>query len=51
VKNLLGSFGLIDKVIAFVTNKGTNMGTMIARIKHIVSCALLDLLASFSSTC
>jgi hypothetical protein len=51
MENLLGSFGLIDKIIAFVTNEGASMGTMIATLKHIVSCGLLDLLASFYSTC
>ncbi len=38
MKDLFGSFGLLNKVIAFVKDKGTNLKIMTTTLKSIVSC-------------
>jgi hypothetical protein len=41
VKNLLDSFGLLDKVIAYVKNKGSNLNTLTFALNFVVSCSTL----------
>jgi hypothetical protein len=50
VKSFLGSFGLINKVIAFVKDKRTNLGTMTTILKNVVLFALLNLPTPFFGT-
>jgi hypothetical protein len=51
MKHLLGSFGLLDKVIGFMKDEGINLGTMTTTLKNIVSCDMLDLPTPFARTC
>jgi hypothetical protein len=51
MKDLVGSFGLLNKVIAFVKDKGANLRTMTTTLKSIVFCAMLDLPTPFPRTC
>ncbi len=46
MKHLLGSFGLLNKVIAFVKDEGIN-----TTLKSIVFCDMLDLPTPFIGTC
>ncbi len=38
MKILLDSFGLLDKIIAYVKNKGSNLNTLTNVLKYVVSC-------------
>ncbi len=38
MKILLDSFGLLDKIIAYVKNKGSNLNTSTNVFKYIVFC-------------
>jgi hypothetical protein len=51
MKDLLGPFGLLNKVIAFVKDKGTNLKIMTITLKNIISCDMLDLPTPFARTC
>ncbi len=51
MKDLLGSFGLLNKVIAFVKNEGANLSTMTTTLKNIDFCDMLDLPIPFVGTC
>jgi len=51
MKDLLGSFGLLNKVIAFVKDKGANLRIMTTTLKNIVSCDMLDFPTPFAGTC
>jgi hypothetical protein len=51
MKHLLGSFRLLNKVIAFVKDKGVNLGTMTTTLKSIVFCDMLDPPTPFARTC
>jgi hypothetical protein len=46
VKKLFNSFGLLDKVIVYVKNKGSNLNTLTNVLKFVVFCSL-QLLAPF----
>lgn len=41
VKILLYSFGLLDKIIAYVKNKGSNLNTLTNVLKYVVFCFAL----------
>jgi hypothetical protein len=51
MKDLLGSFELLNKVIGFVKDKGANLRTMTIILKNIISCDMLDLPTPFAGTC
>jgi hypothetical protein len=51
VKSFLGSFGLINKVIAFVKDKRTNLGTMTTIFFKFFFVAPLNLPTPFFGTC
>jgi hypothetical protein len=43
VKELLSSYNLLDKLIAYVKDKGGNMSTLARALSFVVSCARLKL--------
>jgi hypothetical protein len=43
MKDLLSSFGLLNKVITFIKYVDTNLEMMMTTLKSIISCDLLDL--------
>jgi hypothetical protein len=43
VKELLSSYNLLDKLIAYVKDKGGNMSTLARALSSVVSCARLKL--------
>ncbi len=47
MQNLLGLFGLLDKMVTFVKDEGENLRTMNTTLGTIVSCNLLNLPAPF----
>ncbi len=51
MKDLLGSFGFLNKVISFVKDKGVNLRIMTISLKNIIFCDMLDLPTPFAGTC
>jgi hypothetical protein len=51
MKHLFGSFEFLNKAIAFVKDKGVNLGMMTTTLKNIVSCGMLDLPTPCAETC
>ncbi len=51
MKDFLSSFGLLNKVIAFVKYVDTNLGMMTTTLKSIISCNLLNLPTPFVLMC
>jgi hypothetical protein len=51
VKVLLDSFGLLDKVIAYVKDKGSNLNTLISTLTSVVTYSLLQLTNLFVGSC
>jgi hypothetical protein len=51
VKILLDSFGLLNKVITYVKNEGSNLNTLTNALKYVFSCSLLQLFTSFVRPC
>jgi hypothetical protein len=51
VKSLLGSFGLLDKVIAYVKDEGNNLASFIIALTSIISCSTLKLVFPFIGSC
>jgi hypothetical protein len=51
MKDLLGSFGNLNKVIAFVKDKGVKLKIITTTLKGTVSCDMLDLPTPFLGTC
>jgi hypothetical protein len=47
VNVLLDSFGLLDKVITYVKDKGSNLSTLISTLTHVVTYFLLQLISPF----
>jgi len=45
------SFGLLDKIITYVKNKGLNLNTLTNVLKSIVYCSLLQLPTPFVKLC
>jgi hypothetical protein len=48
---LLERFKLTSKILCFVTNEGTNLGTMIAILRFVVICEALKLDVLFDGFC
>ncbi len=46
--NLLDSFGLRKKIIAFVKDEGVNLNAMTLALKFVVNCDILGLEESFN---
>jgi hypothetical protein len=51
LSNLLYSFGLRKKIIAFVKNEGTNLNAMISTLMSIMSYDIMGLEESFNRSC
>jgi hypothetical protein len=51
LRNLLNSYGLNNKIIAFVKNEGENFNSMTTTLKIVVNCEGLGLKKSFNGTC
>ncbi len=51
MKSLLGSFGLLNKVIAYVKDEGSNLASLIITLTSIVSCSILKLVFPFIGSC
>jgi hypothetical protein len=51
LKELLDSYGLSKKIIAYVKDEGTNLNFMTTTLKSIVNCEVLSLEESFNGTC
>jgi hypothetical protein len=51
VKSLLDSFDLIDKVIAYVKDEGSNLNTLTSALTSIVSCSTFQLACPFVRSC
>jgi hypothetical protein len=51
VKILLDSFGLLDKVIIYIKNEGSNLNTLTNALKYVVSCFPLQLSTLFVRPC
>jgi len=51
MKSLLGSFGLLDKVMAYVKDEGNNLASLIIALTLIASCSTLKLVSPFIGSC
>ncbi len=51
VKSLLGSFGLLDKVMAYFKDEGNNFASLIIALTSIASCSTLKLVSPFLGLC
>jgi len=51
VKSLLDSFGLLDKVIAYVKDERSNLNTLIFALTSIFSCITLQQACPFVRSC
>jgi hypothetical protein len=51
VKSLLDSFGLFDKVIAYVKNERSNLNILTFVLTFIVSCFIFQLACPFAGSC
>jgi hypothetical protein len=51
LKELLDSYGLNKKIIAYVKNEGTNLNSMTTTFTFFVNCEVLGLEESFNGTC
>jgi len=50
LKELLDSYGLSKKLIAYVKEEGTNLNSMNTNFKFVVNCEVLGLEESFKGT-
>jgi hypothetical protein len=50
-KELLDSYELSKKIIAYVNNKGENLNSMTTILKSIINCEVLGLEESFNGIC
>jgi len=48
---MLEKFGLASKLLCYVKDEGTNLGTMTTTLKSVLSCEALNLLAPFDGAC
>jgi hypothetical protein len=48
---MLEKFGFTSKILCYVKNEGTNLGTMTTTLKSIISCEALNLFAPFDAAC
>ncbi len=51
VTMLLNSFGLLNKVIMYVKNEGSNLATLTFALTFVVSCSPLQLPRPFVGSC
>jgi hypothetical protein len=51
VKELLSSYNLLDKLIAYVNNERGNMSTLARALSFVVSCVPLKLVAPWQGSC
>jgi hypothetical protein len=51
VKVLLDFFGLLDKIIAYVKDEGSNLSTLTLALTHVVTCSPLQSTSSFVGSC
>jgi hypothetical protein len=51
VKSLLNSFGLLDKIIAYVKNERSNLNILTFALTFIVSCFIFQLACPFVGSC
>jgi len=51
VKELLRSYNLLDKLIAYVKDKGGNLSTLVRALNSMVSCAPLKLTTPCQGSC
>jgi hypothetical protein len=51
VKELLSSYNLLEKLIAYVKDEGGNMSTLARALSSVVSCACLKLAAPWQGFC
>jgi hypothetical protein len=47
LKAMLKKFRLTSKILCYVKDEGTNLGTMTITLKLVISCEALNLLAPF----
>jgi hypothetical protein len=50
VESDVGKFGFTSKILYYVKDEGTNLGTMTTTLKLVISCEALNLLAPFNGT-
>jgi hypothetical protein len=48
---MLEKFGFTSKILCYVKNEGTNLGTMTTTLKSIISCEAFNLFAPFDVAC
>jgi hypothetical protein len=51
VKVLLDFFGLLDKVIAYLKDEGSNLSTLTLALVNVVTCYPLQLISPFVGSC
>jgi len=51
LEELLDSYGLNKKIIAYVKDEGANLNFMTIVLKYVVNCEVLGLEESFNGTC
>jgi hypothetical protein len=51
LKELLDSYGLNKKIIAYVKDEGTNLNSITTDLEFVVNCEVLGLEKSFNGTC
>jgi hypothetical protein len=51
VKELLPSYNLLDKLIAYMKDKGGNLFTLAKALNYVVSCAPLKLATPWQGSC
>lgn len=51
IRALLKSFGLLDKVIVYIKNEGSNLSTLIVTFTIVVFCFSLQLACPFKRSC
>ncbi len=51
VKRILRSFGLLDKVITYIMDKGSNFAFLTIALTSVVSCPSLKLVSPFVGFC
>ncbi len=51
LKSIFKNFGFTSKILCYVKNKGTNLGSMTTTLKTIISCEPLNLHVLFNGSC
>jgi hypothetical protein len=47
IESDVGKFGFTSKILCYVKDEGTNLGTMTTTLKSVISCKAFNLLAPF----